>query len=63
MDLNSFVVADNTAYDRYIERFKSDASNTIILFVVQDAETNKVDQRLLEFHWGTSYCEATTFPI
>jgi len=42
--------AMNVAYQRYVEKFvKSDASNTIILFVVQEGETNTVDQRMLEF--------------
>jgi len=38
------------AYDRYVEKFaKSDDTKPVILFVVQEGETNTVDQRLLEF--------------
>lgn len=38
------------AYDRYVERFgNSDGEKPVILFVVQEGETNTVDQRLLEF--------------
>ena len=39
------------AYDRYVERFGAteDSTKPVILFVVQEGETNTVDQRLLEF--------------
>ena len=40
------------AYDRYVERFsktKNSKETPVILFVVQEGETNTVDQRLLEF--------------
>jgi glutathione synthetase len=39
------------AYDRYVQRFSPGgvASNIIVLFVVQEGETNTVDQRMLEF--------------
>jgi len=37
------------AFDRYCEKFAGgDASNKIVLFVVQEGETNTVDQRMLE---------------
>ena len=35
------------AHERYIDRFGS--KDTVVLFVVQDGETNTVDQRMLEF--------------
>lgn len=44
------------AVQRYQERF--DTSNCGVLFVVQEGETNTVDQRLLEFH----ILSATAFP-
>jgi len=37
------------AYDRYVERFAASKEKPVILFVVQEGETNTVDQRLLEF--------------
>eukprot|EP00934_Nitzschia_sp_Nitz4_P000509 Nitzschia sp. Nitz4//scaffold22_size323478//117302//118849//NITZ4_000521-RA/size323478-processed-gene-0.395-mRNA-1//1//CDS//3329542977//509//frame0 len=37
------------AYQRYVDRHALDASKAIVLFVVQEGETNTVDQRLLEF--------------
>lgn len=38
------------AYDRYVEKFaKEKEEKPVILFVVQEGETNTVDQRLLEF--------------
>ena len=41
------------AYDRYVQRFGS-TTKPVILFVVQEGETNTVDQRLLEFAlWET----------
>lgn len=42
------------AYDRYVERFGTKDEKPVILFVVQEGETNTVDQRLLEFAlWET----------
>lgn len=42
--------AMKVAYDRYCERFcAGDSANKILLFVVQEGETNTVDQRMLEF--------------
>jgi glutathione synthetase len=43
--------AISVAYDRYVQRFATggDASKIIVLFVVQEGETNTVDQRMLEF--------------
>lgn len=39
------------AFNRYAERFcKGNTSNLAFLFVVQEGETNTVDQRMLEFH-------------
>ena len=35
------------AHERYIDRFGND--DAVVLFVVQDGETNTVDQRMLEF--------------
>jgi glutathione synthase len=44
------------AYDRYVNRFPTDDhSNIIILFVVQEGETNTVDQRMLEFRLWEDY--------
>jgi glutathione synthetase len=48
------------AYDRYVTRFsqKDDTNtndNVIILFVVQEGETNTVDQRMLEFRLWEDY--------
>jgi len=37
------------AYDRYVEKFAKSKEKPVILFVVQEGETNTVDQRLLEF--------------
>lgn len=48
--------AMSVAFYRYAERFcKGDASNLAFLFVVQEGETNTVDQRLLEFHLWEDY--------
>jgi len=56
--LKELPLAMKVAYDRYVERFgtkDSDDDNTkqqqqpVVLFVVQEGETNTVDQRLLEF--------------
>lgn len=43
--------AISLAYDRYVQKFEAggDASDVIVLFVVQEGETNTVDQRMLEF--------------
>jgi len=43
--------AISVAYNRYVQKFSEtgSASNTIVLFVVQEGETNTVDQRMLEF--------------
>jgi glutathione synthase len=49
--LQQIPLAMKIAHDRYVERFKDGQSSKdlIILFVVQEGETNTVDQRLLEF--------------
>lgn len=48
--LNELPLAMKVAYDRYVERFGAfEKSKPIVLFVVQEGETNTVDQRLLEF--------------
>jgi glutathione synthase len=44
--LTSLPQAFSVAYNRYKERFGGDP---VVLFVVQDGETNTVDQRMLEF--------------
>ncbi len=43
--------AIHVSFDRYSQKYKSsgDVSNMIVLFVVQEGETNTVDQRMLEF--------------
>lgn len=43
--------AISVTYDRYVQKFAKggDASNMVVLFVVQEGETNTVDQRMLEF--------------
>ncbi|KAG7352642.1 glutathione synthetase [Nitzschia inconspicua] len=54
--LQRIPLAMKTAYDRYAQRFVDTVNkkNLVILFVVQDGETNTVDQRLLEFAlWET----------
>jgi len=48
------------AYDRYVQRFVGKTKNInakkpVVLFVVQDGETNTVDQRLLEFALWENY--------
>eukprot|EP00980_Cylindrotheca_fusiformis_P014796 scaffold4026_cov117-Cylindrotheca_fusiformis.AAC.31 len=54
--LDRIPAAMKVAYDRYCERYtQGDGSNTIILFVVQEGETNTVDQRLLEFRLWTNH--------
>jgi glutathione synthetase len=69
--LEKIPLAMKIAYDRYIERFnKKDSGdssssssststvpskNVVILFVVQEGETNTVDQRLLEFALWETY--------
>lgn len=48
--LEEIPLAFKVAYDRYAERFStSDSKPPVVLFVVQEGETNTVDQRLLEF--------------
>eukprot|EP00751_Fragilariopsis_kerguelensis_P017044 CAMPEP_0170854506 /NCGR_PEP_ID=MMETSP0734-20130129/13246_1 /TAXON_ID=186038 /ORGANISM="Fragilariopsis kerguelensis, Strain L26-C5" /LENGTH=564 /DNA_ID=CAMNT_0011225583 /DNA_START=48 /DNA_END=1740 /DNA_ORIENTATION=- len=52
--LEEIPFAIKIAYNRYVERFLLTASKTdeqppVVLFVVQDGETNTIDQRLLEF--------------
>lgn len=48
--------AMKVAFDRYCQKFSNgDSSNTIILFVVQEGETNTVDQRMLEFSLWTDH--------
>lgn len=48
--LQQIPLAMKTAFDRYAQRFQSkNTNNLVILFVVQEGETNTVDQRLLEF--------------
>lgn len=41
--------AMNVAHERYMDRFKPSLP-VVILFIVQEGETNTVDQRILEFH-------------
>lgn len=41
--------AMKVAFAQYQSRFSPDPKKTVILFVVQDGETNTVDQRMLEF--------------
>lgn len=47
--------AMNVAHERYLSRFStSDEIEKVILFLVQEGETNTVDQRMLEFKlWET----------
>jgi glutathione synthase len=48
--LSRIPLAMKVAHERYVQNFlNGDASNAIVLFVVQDGETNTVDQRMLEF--------------
>lgn len=49
--------AMSVAFSRYAERFckGGDTSNLALLFVVQEGETNTVDQRLLEFQLWQDY--------
>lgn len=47
--LNYIPEAFSVAYNRYKQRFVTDESTPVILFVVQEGETNTVDQRMLEF--------------
>lgn len=50
--LEELAFAMKVAYDRYVERFLVEAKETfppVVLFVVQEGETNTVDQKLLEF--------------
>jgi glutathione synthetase len=52
--LDRLPAAMNVAYQRYKERFQP-VNPTVILFVVQDGETNTVDQRMLEFQLWDAY--------
>jgi len=48
--LSRIPAAMKVAFDRYCAKFAGgDTSNKIVLFVVQEGETNTVDQRMLEF--------------
>lgn len=49
--LEELPLAMKVAYDRYVERFEAsgEKKKPVVLFVVQEGETNTVDQRLLEF--------------
>jgi len=57
--LDRIPLAMNVAHERYSSRFDNDSnSNSIdkaILFVVQEGETNTVDQRMLEFQLWTNH--------
>jgi glutathione synthetase len=52
--LDRLPAAMNVAYQRYQTRFQPE-NPTVILFVVQDGETNTVDQRMLEFQLWDAY--------
>jgi len=41
--------AFSVAYNRYKQRFVKEGETPVVLFVVQEGETNTVDQRMLEF--------------
>ena len=43
------------AHDRYLSRFDTKSNSPVILFVVQEGETNTVDQRMLEFQLYQKY--------
>jgi glutathione synthase len=47
--LDNIPKAMSVAHQQYKKRFSSRDQKTVILFVVQDGESNTVDQRLLEF--------------
>ena len=49
--LSKIPLAMKVAHQRYVERFTNgqNRENVIVLFVVQEGETNTVDQRMLEF--------------
>jgi glutathione synthase len=53
--LEQIPLAIKIAFDRYAQRFvNNDTQKLVVLFVVQEGETNTVDQRLLEFAlWET----------
>jgi len=58
--LHELPLGMKVAYDRYVDRFgdgeKDDKdSKPVVLFVVQEGETNTVDQRLLEFALWENY--------
>ena len=52
--LSKLPLAMKVSYDRYSEKFNPSAS-PVILFVVQEGETNTVDQRMLEFQLWEQY--------
>jgi len=41
--------AMDVAHSRYLNRFSPTERNSVVLFIVQEGETNTVDQRMLEF--------------
>eukprot|EP00538_Stauroneis_constricta_P000769 CAMPEP_0119558438 /NCGR_PEP_ID=MMETSP1352-20130426/10784_1 /TAXON_ID=265584 /ORGANISM="Stauroneis constricta, Strain CCMP1120" /LENGTH=523 /DNA_ID=CAMNT_0007605807 /DNA_START=387 /DNA_END=1958 /DNA_ORIENTATION=+ len=47
--LTRIPAAMKVAFDRYSDRFGTSSDKLCILFVVQEGETNTVDQRMLEF--------------
>ena len=47
--LDNIPKAMSVAHKQYEKRFSSDPKKTVILFVVQEGESNTVDQRLLDF--------------
>ena len=47
--LDSLPASMKVAHERYLSRFTPKSNATVILFVVQEGETNTVDQRMLEF--------------
>ena len=58
--LKRLAYAMKVTYDRYQSRFRSDSNTAdqpplVILFVVQEGESNTVDQRLLEFQVFEEY--------
>jgi len=55
--LEELPLAMKVAYHRYVERFGTTDSDEkpVVLFVVQEGETNTVDQRLLEFALWETY--------
>lgn len=47
--------AMNVAHRQYVDRFSSAGDDRVVLFVVQEGETNTVDQRMLEFQLWESH--------